>query len=119
MTSLIDRIKANCKIIWGADMDFDIEIETDDHYYFQTFVREDRGLEFGPILTMSPLYHGSETAWRELDIMLSGSAENVKRKKQKAAAAAATAKKVQTEDKRVDEVGNNLQVNLEVFSNKL
>jgi hypothetical protein len=54
---------------------------------YQIFVREDCSDHWGPNLTVTPLYVGEETAWRELDIMLSGSAENVLKKRREDAVA--------------------------------
>jgi hypothetical protein len=33
------RIEANCKKIWGAEKDFEIDIETDDWEYYSGMVR--------------------------------------------------------------------------------
>lgn len=64
------RIEANCKTIWGSHKDFDFDMETDDWEHYCCVVKEDRGLSFGPPLTMTSLCHGSERAWNELDRML-------------------------------------------------
>jgi hypothetical protein len=66
-----ERIQANCKKIWGAEKDFELDIETDDYEYYSCLVREDRGDSFGPPLTMTSLCYGEDRAWDELDRMLS------------------------------------------------
>jgi hypothetical protein len=87
------RIVPNCKIIWGdKDYDFKVEggkfmFEPIDGKRYQVFVGEDCGDHWGPNLTVTPLYVEEETAWRELNIMLSGSAENVLRKRREDVAA--------------------------------
>lgn len=67
-----ERILANCKKIWGADKEFDIDIDCDKGPWgdCQAYVREDRGLSFGPMLTMTNVCEGSKRAWNELDRML-------------------------------------------------
>jgi len=64
------RIEANCQKIWGADKEFDIDIETDDYEYYQCFVRQDHGLSFGPTLVITSVRGGPDRAWNELDRML-------------------------------------------------
>ncbi|KAF2690123.1 hypothetical protein K458DRAFT_412948 [Lentithecium fluviatile CBS 122367] len=64
------RLLSNSKIIWGAEKDYDFEIETDDYLYYQCMVREDRGYEYGLPLLMTILCYGEEAAWNELDRML-------------------------------------------------
>ncbi|KAF2793565.1 hypothetical protein K505DRAFT_375244 [Melanomma pulvis-pyrius CBS 109.77] len=64
------RIQEYCKKIWGADKDFDLDIETDDYENYLCLVREDRGLSFGPVLTMTSLCYGPKEAWHELERML-------------------------------------------------
>jgi hypothetical protein len=51
-------------------MDFIIEYETDDYEYYSYFVKEDRGLSFGPPLTMTTLCRGQKEALHELERML-------------------------------------------------
>ena len=64
------RIKSNCKKIWGADKEFEINIETGDYHYYLCFVRQDHGFSFGPTLVMTNVCNGSDRAWNELDRML-------------------------------------------------
>jgi hypothetical protein len=64
------RIEANCKIIWGSDSDYDLEIETDDWEFYSCHVRKDFGDSYGAPLTMTSLCPSSEAAWNELDRML-------------------------------------------------
>jgi hypothetical protein len=64
------RIEANCKKIWGADKEFDIDIETDDYEHYACVVKEDRGLSFSSPLTMTNFCNGPDRAWEELDRML-------------------------------------------------
>ncbi|EXJ84101.1 hypothetical protein A1O3_04768 [Capronia epimyces CBS 606.96] len=73
------RIQANCKIIWGADCDYNLEIETDDHVNYTCHVQKDFGDSYGPPLTMTSLCRTSEVAWAELDRMLGLWATQVKR----------------------------------------
>ena len=73
------RVEANCKIIWGDDSDYDLEIETDDHSEYAWLVRKDFGTSFGPPLTMTNYYPSVEAAWTELDRMLSLLAKQVQR----------------------------------------
>lgn len=64
------RIQANCKIIWGSQNDYDIDIETDDYLNYACYVKADYGLSFGPFLTATSLCPSSEAAWARLDRML-------------------------------------------------
>lgn len=65
------RILTNCKKIWGADKEFNIDLDCDGPWGdCQAFVREDGGLTLGPMLTMTNVCHGSKRAWNELDRML-------------------------------------------------
>lgn len=64
------RIEANCKKIWGVDKVFDFDIETDDYEHYHYIVKEDRGLSFGPALTMTSSCNGPDGAEEELDRML-------------------------------------------------
>jgi hypothetical protein len=73
------RIEANCKIIWGAECAYDLELETDDWVNYACIVRQDFGLSFGPPLTMTGLCPSEEAAWNELDRMLKLWAEQVMR----------------------------------------
>ncbi|KAK1917150.1 hypothetical protein P3342_011995 [Pyrenophora teres f. teres] len=84
------RITANCEIIWGK-REYDFDVETDEDYYYQILVREDCGTYWGETFTYTPMYVGLKSAWRESDIMLQGSAENVLRERQKSREAAAAA----------------------------
>jgi alpha-glucuronidase len=71
------RILVNCKKIWGADMDFDLETETDEYEYYSCHVRHDRGITYGPVLIMSTLCDGKDSAWNEVDRMLLVMAKSV------------------------------------------
>jgi hypothetical protein len=73
------RIEANCKIIWGNDCEYDLDIETDDYVNYTCHVKKDFGDSFGLPLTMTSLCHSSEAAWAELDRMLELWAKQVKR----------------------------------------
>ena len=73
------RIEANCKIIWGNDCEYDLDIETDDYVNYTCHVRKDFGDSLGPPLTMTSLCPSSEAAWAELDRMLELWATQVKR----------------------------------------
>jgi uncharacterized protein YfbU (UPF0304 family) len=74
------RIEANCKIIWGNDSEYDLEMDIDYVYvHYVCFVRKDFGLSFGEILlTMTNECNSSEAAWTELDRMLELWANQVK-----------------------------------------
>ncbi|KAF2471452.1 uncharacterized protein BDR25DRAFT_368293 [Lindgomyces ingoldianus] len=65
-----ERIKENCKKIWGADKEFEFDIETDDYEHYQCIVREDYGLRFGSPLVIASARNGPNKAWDELDRML-------------------------------------------------
>jgi hypothetical protein len=73
------RFEENCKIIWGNDSDYDLDLETDDWVNHVYIVKKDFGLSFGPPLTMTGLCPSSEAAWAELDRMLELWAKVVKR----------------------------------------
>jgi hypothetical protein len=96
MTARFERVQTNCKIIWG-DKDYVFEMEGDHDNNFQVLVREDCGTYFRDPLTCTPLYVGQETAWKELDRVLSLGAENILMKRREAVAAAG---KVCVEGKR-------------------
>lgn len=63
------RIKANCKRIWGATKDFEFDLDTDYEHY-SCMVREDHGDSFGSHLAMTHECNGPDGAWNELDRML-------------------------------------------------
>lgn len=64
------RIQAYCKIIWGADRDFDIEEEeVGDGTYF-IFVREDRGTSYGNTLITVGCIRGHARVWNGLEKQL-------------------------------------------------
>ena len=69
----IQRWEADCKLIWGADCDYDLEIE-DDYMGFRgsacAFVRKDYGTELGPPLLMTLMSKDGDSAVRELERML-------------------------------------------------
>ena len=65
-----ERILANCKAIWGAQYDYDFDLETDDYVLYWCTVKRDYGLSIGPALTITAACHGEEGAWNELDRML-------------------------------------------------
>ena len=73
------RIEDNCRIIWGNDCDYDIDLETDDWVDYACVVKKDFGSSFGPPLTMTSLCPSSEAALAELDRMLELWAKQVKR----------------------------------------
>jgi len=73
------HIEANCKIIWGNDCEYNLNIETDDYVNYMCHVKKDFGDSFGPSLTMTNLCRSSEAAWAELDRMLELWAKQVKR----------------------------------------
>ena len=74
------RIEANCKVIWGSDSEYELDVESDDTDTYQGFVRKDFGDSIGPPLTMTILCPSSKAAWTELDRMLSYWAKETKRK---------------------------------------
>jgi len=65
-----ERLHANCKKIWGADKEFDFEVENDQFIYYQAHVKEDQGLSFSGALTMTGVCNSRDAAWNELDRML-------------------------------------------------
>ncbi|KAI8938683.1 hypothetical protein NX059_004550 [Plenodomus lindquistii] len=73
------RLKANCKIIWGDDCEYDLDLETDDYIDYACIVKKDFGLSLGPPLTMTCLCPSEEAAWAELDRMLGLWAQQVQR----------------------------------------
>jgi len=77
-----DRVEGYCKKIWGP-MDFIIEYETDDYEYYAYLVKEDRGLSFGPPLTMTTLCEGQNEALHELERKLYLWAKRVESKQKK------------------------------------
>lgn len=74
-----ERIEANCKVIWGPDSDYDLDLETDDYVNYACHVKKDFGLSYGPILAMTSLCPSEDAALAELDRMLLIWAEQVKR----------------------------------------
>lgn len=65
------RIEKFCKIIWGADRNFDIEEEeVDDEGSYIIFVREDRGTSFGNTLIAVGCMKGRPRVWNELEAQL-------------------------------------------------
>ena len=75
----VQRIEANCKIIWGNDCVYDLSIETDDYVNYICYVKRFFGDSFGPPLTMTSLCRSREAAWAELDRMLELWAKQIKR----------------------------------------
>ena len=75
----VKRIEANCKIIWGNECEYDLDIETDDYVNYTCHVKRDFGTSFGPPLTITSVCRSSEAAWAELDRMLKLWAKQVKR----------------------------------------
>jgi hypothetical protein len=73
------RIEANCKIIWGNDCEYDLDMETDDYVNYMCHVKKDFGVSFGPPLMITSLCRSSEAAWAELDRMLELWAKQIKR----------------------------------------
>ena len=73
------RITANCKIIWGNEYEYDLDVDTDDHIYYYCLVKKDYGDRLGPLLTMTGLCRSSDAAWTELDRMLGSWAMQVQR----------------------------------------
>ncbi|KAH7109597.1 hypothetical protein B0J11DRAFT_586451 [Dendryphion nanum] len=73
------RIEQNCKIIWGNNCEYDLDIETEDHISYICSVKKDFGTSFGPPLMITDVCPSSEAAWKELDRMLNLWAEQVKR----------------------------------------
>lgn len=69
MAQTSSKIDANCKIIWGADTDYEIDIETDDHETWYCYVKRDLGTSFGPVL-VATFSNSSKGAWGELERML-------------------------------------------------
>jgi hypothetical protein len=77
------RIQASCKIIWGDDADYNIDIETDDWVNYLGYVKKDFGTEFGPLLTMTGFCSSRDQVWRELDRMLDAGARQIQSGQQK------------------------------------
>lgn len=75
----MSSIEANCKIIWGNNYEYDLDLETDDYEDYACVVRKDYETEFGDPLTMTSLCPSSEAAWAELDRMLEVWVRQVKR----------------------------------------
>jgi len=65
-----ERLHANCKKIWGANKEFDFEVEADHYIYYQAHVKEDWGSSFSGALTMTGVCNSRDAAWNELDRML-------------------------------------------------
>lgn len=83
------RIQASCKIIWGVDLTFDIEVEDcddDDHYLI--FVREDRGTKFGPAVTALGPIKGYSHAWNKLEELVARMEQAVETKRRTSQGAA-------------------------------
>ncbi|OHF00792.1 hypothetical protein CORC01_03866 [Colletotrichum orchidophilum] len=66
----LQRVEANCKIIWGDHFEYDLDCETDDYIHFSYVVKRDFGTSFGPPLTMTGPCGSEEAAFKELDRML-------------------------------------------------
>ena len=75
------RVEANCKIIWGSDCEYDLDIETDDWETWSCWVKKDYGLSFGPPIWGTSLCRSSEAAWQELDETLQSWASQGKEKR--------------------------------------
>lgn len=62
------RIEAYCKIIWGADRSFDIEIEDCGEDFWLGFIREDRVTSYGNALVFTPgAVEGQDSALNKLE----------------------------------------------------
>jgi len=66
----VQRIEANCRIIWGNGSEYELDIETDDYVNYSCYVRRDFGTSFGPALMIAIAHGSSERALAELDRML-------------------------------------------------
>lgn len=77
------RIIASCKKIWGADKDFDLDIETDDWEHYVCYVREDLTFSLGPILAME-MGDGPDRPWIELERKLGLCARDAEARRQAA-----------------------------------
>ena len=64
-----DRIRHNCRIIWGPG-EYDIEFEQEDFTDFRALVRVDFGTFFGPPLAMTKFCDSMVHAARDLDCLL-------------------------------------------------
>jgi hypothetical protein len=73
------RIVANCKLIWGKDDDYDLDIETDDWVTYTCYVKRIVEGVPGPLLMLAMASPSREAAWAELDRMLELQAKVVKR----------------------------------------
>ncbi|PWY80724.1 hypothetical protein BO70DRAFT_362683 [Aspergillus heteromorphus CBS 117.55] len=67
--SQIERIYANCEIIWGKGP-YNVHLETADLDTFRAVVRKGFGISPQPPLTMTGFCASMDHAWIELDYML-------------------------------------------------
>ncbi|KAI9644202.1 hypothetical protein NHQ30_007556 [Ciborinia camelliae] len=71
----VERIEANCKIIWGDhDYAFDVDDENDGWY---CTIRRDYGDGFGKSLVVTGLFNTEKKAWIDLDRMLRKRAKQI------------------------------------------
>lgn len=61
------RIKDNCKTLFGIETEYYPSIETNDHRTYSIWVRQDLGSKFGKVVYFGGLHDGSEKAWEALD----------------------------------------------------
>ena len=50
-----------------SDSGYDLDIETDDHVYYQGFIRKDDGYSFGPPIMATVLCNSEDKAYDELE----------------------------------------------------
>ncbi|KAI0804126.1 hypothetical protein GGR55DRAFT_333716 [Xylaria sp. FL0064] len=79
-----ERMQANCRAIWGNG-NYDLDCEGDyEGGTWLCFVKQDYGLEYGPLLIMTLPAATPEQAWEELERMLNYGAEKARRKAESA-----------------------------------
>jgi hypothetical protein len=72
-----ERIQEYCTILWEeGDYGYDLEIETDDHVYYQAFIRKDNGYSFGDPAMATMLCKSADRACDELEMRLRISCEH-------------------------------------------
>ena len=63
-----ERIQNYCTILWGeSDTGYDLDIETDDYFYYQAFIRKDNGYCFGNPIMASAVCTSADKAYDELE----------------------------------------------------
>ncbi|KAF2430154.1 hypothetical protein EJ08DRAFT_649944 [Tothia fuscella] len=76
-TDIGRRIEANCARIWGADAQYDLDMETNDNIHYQRFVKKDFGDSFSAPLIATVSCRGEAAALAQLDRELAQLADHV------------------------------------------